>query len=428
MVESIPGYSKAEWRSRIIGHGRESPEQLLANPSNWRTHPREQQAALEGVLDEVGWIQGVIVNQRTGHLIDGHLRVTLAMRHDEAEIDVDYVDLSQEEEDLVLATLDELAGMATTDGDKLAELCARVKANSPAVEDVIARLRVKAQAAIEMARAGNETPDPGAQVDRAGELQEKWGVVRGQIWEVGRHRVMCGDSTSAEDVGRLYSNAILSMIWTDPPYGVSYGEKNRYLQSIGPANRLLGDIEGDQASPSEVYALVKDALLRLVVVSKPGAVAYVASPPGTLLPWFIRAMNDSKFEYHHQLIWLKNQLVFGRCDYMYKHESVLYGWLQNGAHHFIPVTNNCSVFEFDRPRASKLHPTEKPDELVAAMIRNSSLGGEIVGEPFAGSGTTLVACEQTGRIGYGMEICEKYVSVTLERLTGLGLEARLVDG
>jgi DNA modification methylase len=270
-------------------------------------------------------------------------------------------------------------------------------------------------------------PDPGAQVDKAAELQEKWQVERGQIWQVGRHRVMCGDSTCAEDVGRLYDGATLAMVWTDPPYGVDYGAKNRYLQSIGRADRLLDDIQGDDLKPEQVYELARDALARLVEVAKPGAVAYVASPAGTLLPWFIRAMIDSGFEYKHQLVWVKNQLVFGRCDYMYKHEAVLYGWIQNGAHYFEPVTNNCSVFEFNRPRASKLHPTEKPDELVAAMIQNSSVKNEIVGEAFCGSGTTLVACEQTNRIGYGMEIEPKYVAVTLERLTGMGLEPMKLD-
>lgn len=159
MSDSIPGYSDKVWKSRIVGHGQEAPGQLLANPSNWRTHPREQQAALEGVLDQVGWVQGVVVNKRTGHLIDGHLRVTLAMRHNESEIDVDYVDLSQEEEDLVLATLDELAGMATTDDDKLKALVERVKANTPAVQDVIDRLKAKAELAIEMAQLPTDFPE-----------------------------------------------------------------------------------------------------------------------------------------------------------------------------------------------------------------------------------------------------------------------------
>ena len=275
---------------------------------------------------------------------------------------------------------------------------------------------------------GEPPEDPGAQIDRADELQAKWQVERGQIWDIpslsvsGKsHRVMCGDSMSEGDVERLFGNDCAEMVWTDPPYGVSYGEKNRYLQSIGPADRLLGDIEGDTNSPEETGELVTSALSRFAAHAQPGAVAYLAAPAGPLHSRFIRAMDESGFEYRHQLIWLKNQLVFGRCDYMYKHEPILYGWLQNGAHYFEPITNNCTVFEFPRPRASKLHPTEKPVELVAAMIQNSSHRAGVVADAFLGSGTTMVAAEQTGRICYGMEISEKYVAVTLERMADMGL-------
>ena len=278
-----------------------------------------------------------------------------------------------------------------------------------------------------------EPPEP--QIDKAEELREQWQTERGQVWEIpsktvpGKsHRVMCGDSTSAEDVARLFGEQRAKMLWTDPPYGVNYGEKNRYLQSIGRADRLLGDIAGDTGTPEETEAMVRGALEAFANKCNAGAVAYVASPAGSLLPYFISAMCASGFEYKHQLIWLKNQLVFGRCDYMYKHELVLYGWLQNGAHFFEPVTNNCSVFEFDRPRAAKLHPTEKPVELVSAMIQNSSMRGQIVGEPFGGSGTDWVAAEQTGRLCYGMEIEPKYAAVTLQRLVDMGLEPVLVDG
>ena len=270
--------------------------------------------------------------------------------------------------------------------------------------------------------------DPGAQIDKAAELQEKWQVQRGQVWEIGKHRLMCGDSTSAEDVARLMAAEKLTMLWTDPPYGVAYGAKNRYLQTIGPANRLLDDIVGDDMPPSDVLVLACGALSNLAARARPGAVAYSAAPAGPLHAIFIEAMNKSGFMYRHQLIWLKNQLVFGRSDYMYKHEPILYGWLQDGAHYFEPVSNNCTVFEFDKPRANKLHPTEKPVELVAAMIQNSSKSGEGVADPFLGSGTTMVAAEQTGRVCFGMEICEKYCAVTLERMAEMGLEARLVDG
>lgn len=130
----------ATWRNRITGSGVESPDQILANPANWRVHPKHQQDALEGVLNEVGWVQDVIVNQRTGHLVDGHLRVSLALRRGEAEVPVKYVDLTEAEESLVLATLDPLSALATTDAGKLDELLRDISTGEAAVQEMLAEL------------------------------------------------------------------------------------------------------------------------------------------------------------------------------------------------------------------------------------------------------------------------------------------------
>lgn len=132
------------WQNRIVGHGEEEPDQLLANPANWRIHPKAQQDALAGVLGEVGWVQSVIVNQRTGHLVDGHLRVQVAMRDGAAKIPVAYVDLSPDEEALILATLDPLAGLAVTDSEKFEELLAEVGTSSPDVQALLAKVATEA--------------------------------------------------------------------------------------------------------------------------------------------------------------------------------------------------------------------------------------------------------------------------------------------
>jgi hypothetical protein len=129
--------SAESFKNRIIGHGEEAPDQLLANPKNWRIHPKAQQDALSGVLAEVGWVQNVIVNQRTGHLVDGHLRVQVAMRDNAATIPVAYVDLSPEEEDLILATLDPLAALAGTDKEKLEDLLNEIGSNNPEVQALL---------------------------------------------------------------------------------------------------------------------------------------------------------------------------------------------------------------------------------------------------------------------------------------------------
>ena len=140
MGDKLPGKANGQaWRSRIVSHGEEAPDQLLANPANWRVHPKHQQEALAGVLDDVGWVQDVIVNQRTGHMIDGHLRVTLAMRHNEPTIPVVYVDLAPEEEALILATLDPMAALANTDAAQYDALLKEVATSNAAVQEMLAK-------------------------------------------------------------------------------------------------------------------------------------------------------------------------------------------------------------------------------------------------------------------------------------------------
>ena len=151
-----------------------------------------------------------------------------------------------------------------------------------------------------------------------------------------------------------------------------------------------------------------------------------ATVPSVFLKYFIQGLEDGGFSFRHCLIWLKDTFVMGRADYHYRHEPILYGWLENGPHYFVDDRTLDSVFEIDRPMASDLHPTTKPVELIAKMLANSSRAGELVYDPFAGSGSTIVAAHQLGRIGYGCELDPGYVAVQLERLSMIGLEPRLV--
>lgn len=233
--------SATAWRNRIIGHGEEAPDQLLANPRNWRIHPKAQQDALAGVLDQVGWVQDIIVNQQTGHVVDGHARVAIAISRQELSVPVVYVDLSEDEEALILATLDPLSAMAATDREQLSSLLAEVSIGDAAVQAMLAELA--AASGIETGAPPAE--DPGPQIDRAEELRQKWGTERGQLWEIGRHRLLCGDATSAEDVARLADGVRFAMVWTDPPYGVAVGDKNKYLNSIAPSNRVEENLTND---------------------------------------------------------------------------------------------------------------------------------------------------------------------------------------
>jgi len=261
-------------------------------------------------------------------------------------------------------------------------------------------------------------------VDRAEELREKWQTERGQLWEIGRHRLLCGDSTSAEDVARLMGGEKARLVWTDPPYGVSYGDK---LEAANPMGYRVRQIANDDLPADELEAFLRKALSCAAANSVPGAAIYVACPAGTPLPALIGAFAGSGFDYRWQLVWLKDQMVLSRADYHFKHENILYGWKPDGAHYFTADRTQTSVFEVDRPKASPEHPTMKPPELIARMIENSSRPGAVVYDGFHGSGSTMVAAEQLGRRCYAMEIEPKYVAVCLERMAGMGLEPRLAE-
>ncbi|MGD0072808.1 MAG: DNA methyltransferase [Candidatus Binataceae bacterium] len=193
-------------------------------------------------------------------------------------------------------------------------------------------------------------------------------------------------------------------------------------------NRVQKPIENDHLSAKEVFALFASALRTAAGHARPGASCYATVPGGPLLRGFIEAFEQGGFSYRAGLVWVKQQFVIGRSDYHYRHEPILYGWLDNGAHYFTDERTQDSVFEVDKPHLSDLHPTTKPVELVARMIRNSSCVGDVVYDPFAGSGTTLVAAQQLGRVGFGCEIDPGYAAVALQRLADLSLEPRLIEG
>lgn len=412
----------AGWENRIVGEGFESPDQLLANPLNFRIHPKAQQDALAGVLNEVGWVQRVIVNRSTQHVIDGHLRVSLAISRGETQVPVIYVDLTEAEEKLVLATIDPLSAMAVTDAAQLEALLQQVNSGEAGVQAMLAAL------AADNGIAPIETPpgDPGAQLDRAEELREKWQTERGQLWVIGNHRLLCGDSTNADDVARLMQGEKAEMIWTDPPYGVAVGDKNKFLNSIAPSNRVEENLTNDTLDEHQLKEMLCKAFASAAKYCLPGGAWYVAAPAGPLHVVFGQVLKDIGI-WHQTIQWVKNNATFSPLgvDYHWRCEPIFYGWLPGAAHRYYGGRQQDTVWEIDRPTKSPEHPTMKPVELVSRAIVNSSKENEVVYDAFNGSGTTLVACEQTGRSGRAMEIEPKYVAVTLQRLADMGLEPHL---
>lgn len=233
---------------------------------------------------------------------------------------------------------------------------------------------------------------------------------RGDIYKLGRHRLMCGDSTCQTDVEKLCAGRQMDLLITDPPYNVDYTGKTKDALKI----------ENDQMEDESFRQFLRDAFLTADTVMKPGATFYIwhADSEGYN---FRGACHDIGWKVRQCLIWAKNVMVMGRQDYQWKHEPCLYGWKDGAAHNWYSDRTQTTLLEFDRPTRSKEHPTMKPVPLFDYQIKNSSKNGDAVLDLFGGSGTTIVCCEQNGRDAFLMELDPKYVDVIIDRyekLTG----------
>lgn len=226
----------------------------------------------------------------------------------------------------------------------------------------------------------------------------------GDIYQLGKHRLMCGDSTKEDDVRKLCNNNLIDLFLTDPPYNVDYTGKT--------ADALK--INNDKMKESDFRVFLKEAFRNANEVMKPGACFYIwhADSEGYN---FRGACFDIGWKVRQCLIWRKNSLVMGRQDYQWQHEPCLYGWKDGASHLWASDRKQTTILDFDRPTRSAEHPTMKPISLFDYQIRNNTKGNDIVLDLFAGSGTTIIACEQNNRIAYGMELDPKYVDVIIKR-------------
>ena len=253
--------------------------------------------------------------------------------------------------------------------------------------------------------------------DEVPDVPEEPKAKLGDIYQLGEHRLMCGDSTKMEDIEKLTEGGQMDLVFTDPPYGVSYTEKNEFLNSIGKPIATPYAIENDDKTPEDMYEFWVTCFANLEKFTTNEMSYYITAPQGgDLLLLLLQAIRDSGFALKHQLVWNKNNHVLGRCDYNYKHEPIIFGWKLKGKHNFYGKGNQkTSVWDIDRPISSKLHPTMKPVELISEAILNSSKVKDSVIDIFGGSGSTLIACEQLDRKCYMMEYDPHYIDVIIER-------------
>src|SRR5665811_1014749 len=431
------------WRSRIVGMEDVAPDQLLAHPLNWRIHSGPQRDALRGSLAEVGWVQNVVVSKRTGHVVDGHARVEEALSRREATVPVLYVDLSPDEEALVLATLDPIGAMATADTEKLEALLAGITVDDAGLLALLGDL------------AGNDPKTGLTDPDDIPEPSEESYVKPGELWVLGEHRLLCGDSTKPEDVERLLDGATPMLLVTDPPYGVSLDQTWRDGVYNGPQKRVRGwgvkqgaerpymmrdgasggpesenatrpprgahgrtaghrntSISGDvRADWSEAFALVPSLQV--------GYIWYASSHTLKVL----QGLLSIGFELSQQIIWDKGLFSIGRSWYHWAHEPCFVVRKPGAKVPFYGERNQATIWRAPSPKmimagsteAKQDHPTQKPVILFETPIANHLRAGEAVYDPFSGSGTTLVAAERLGRRCYALEIAPKYVQVAIER-------------
>jgi len=318
----------------------------------------------------------------------------------EQEWPVLILDVTEEESDQILATFDPLSAMAEIDGQKLQELLNSIVVPSSDFQAMIDDLERQSKLAMPAEPKTDEDAEP--RITEGDRLQKEWGVEPGQVWSIGDHRLLCGDSTISESVDALFQGQVANAVITDPPYGVEYhGRTADYLP-----------VHND--GPDTLRPLLEAALGNACRICRPGGIWYLTVPSRPLFLVFALVLSELQI-WRQTLVWIKETMVVARSDYHYQHESIIYGWKPGAAHQPPPDRSQSSLWHIDRPLTSIEHPTMKPVALFTKMIANSTNVGDLIYEPFAGSGTTLIAAHQLRRRCYAIEISPQYVAVILQR-------------
>ena len=371
---------------------------LIPYVNNARTHSKEQILKLRSSLREFGFINPVIID-KDFNVIAGHGRLMAAKEEGIDEVPCVFVDhLTEAQKKAYILADNRMAMDAGWDEELLAVEMAEL--NDLGFDLAMTGFDEKEIADLFSDGMDSEAKDD--DFDLTAALEKAAFVQRGDIWTVGRHRLMCGDATSSDDVGRLMGNVKANLILTDPPYGVSFKSSSGLT------------IQNDSIKDEEFYEFLLKCFTNMANSLEPGGVSYVfhADTVGHI---FRKAYIDSGFHLQGVCIWAKNALVPGYSDYQWRHEPILYGYLPNGKHAWYADRSQTTVWNFDKQTKNNHHPTSKPLDLLCYPIGNSCRENALVLDTFGGSGSTLMACEQMNRICYTMELDEKYASVILRR-------------
>lgn len=377
-----------------------SIDKLVPYVNNARTHSPEQINKLRSSLREFGFINPVIIDKDYG-VIAGHGRLMAAKEEGIDEVPCVLVDyLTDAQKKAYIIADNRFAQDAGWDEELL-----RIEIESLQAEAFdISLTGFEDQELVDLFNDDESSKVKEDKFDLSDALEKASFVKRGDIWTVGRHKLMCGDATSEDDVSALMEDKKANLIITDPPYNVAFESSDGL------------SIKNDKMAGDKFYEFLLAAFKNMANHLEKGGSAYVFHADTEGLN-FRKAFVDAGFHLSGCCIWVKNALVLGRSDYQWQHEPVLYGFLQNGKHFWSPKAgrSQTTIWNFDKPKKNKNHPTSKPLDLLAYPIGNSSQENAIVMDTFGGSGSTLMTCEQTNRICYTMELDEKYASVILRR-------------
>ena len=414
-------------RNRVKALRTVKASELAPNPKNWRTHPKAQQDALRGILAEVGYADALLARELPDGslmLVDGHLR---AETTPDQEVPVLILDINEAEADKLLLSLDPLAALAETNAQALDALLREVDTGSEGLQQMYADMAEAADLYQDEAKEIVEVEIPEPPADPI--------TKPGDLWILGEHRLLCGDSTKAEDVARLMNGERAQLMNTDPPYGVSYANDDRPNPGVAKprvANDSLTDEQLQTFLESCFRAAVEHALL-------PDAAWYMWHAHLTQGYFAAAAAAAANVVLHRQIIWVKPVLLLGRGQYHWKHEPCFMGWVKgnqppdygkgNGERTQTTVWEIGTVTQSERKEFN--HATPKPVKLFEIPLVKHTKKGEIAYEPFSGSGPQVIAAEQLGRKCYGMEISPQYCDVIVKRwetLTGKKAELEESNG
>ena len=355
----------------------------------------EEYEKLKRSIEQFGYVVPVIWNRTTGRVVGGHQRLKVLIDMGINEVDCVVVEMDENKEKALNVALNKISG--EWDMDKLALLISDLQA-----EDFDVSLTGFDAAEIDdlfKDTIQDKIKDDDFDVDA--ELQNPTITKLGDVWQLGRHRLVCGDSTLAETYDMLLGDEKVNLVITDPPYNVNY-------------EGSAGKIKNDNMEDDKFYNFLFAAFANTEKCMADDASIYVFHADTEGLN-FRKAFKDAGFYLSGTCIWKKQSLVLGRSPYQWQHEPILFGWKKKGKHQWYTGRKESTIWEFDKPKKNGDHPTMKPIPLLAYPIMNSSMSNCIVLDPFGGSGSTLIACEQTDRIARTIELDEKFCDVIIKR-------------